>query len=196
MRETVIRFSIIVLWSVFCLGVNCQQYQVPYQLQQPFQTAQTQQQKIVNNQQFQQRLLASSFLPGIGAFQNSQRIHRSQETDQYSTPGAHVKSTPTPFPFPQNVLGSSANANKGGKCTYVQMKGGPMPTGEECHKGGMACEKQCGQGSGPQQCRTVMEEVCGDVAKPQCVTVMESVCEPVQETVCDEVQQQKQADTR
>ncbi len=90
--------------------------------------------------------------------------------------------------------------NVGGKkCTYVQMKGAPLPNAAVCHKGGMACEKQCGVGSGigllaaatgsagkgPTKCTTVVEEVCEDVKKPQCKTVLEPVCEPVTQEICD-----------
>ncbi len=46
-------------------------------------------------------------------------------------------------------------------------------TGGDCQAGGMACDKECGlvEADGGQSneatsnCRTVMEEMCGDVAK-------------------------------
>ena len=70
----------------------------------------------------------------------------------------------------------------------------------ECHKGGMACEKQCGyeasDNNNNQDCRMVMEEVCGDVAKPRCKTVMESVCDPVQEEVCEKADVKSEPQTR
>ena len=151
--------------------------------------------------------------------QHTIRTQRSQLADAQTyaansnTPAAHVKTpnnkninggAPFLFTSPEALFGASdskaaANSNldlqammsgdKSGKCTYVQMKGGPLPEGQ-CHKGGMACEKQCGYGAGKAtNCRTVMEEVCEEVSKPDCQTVMEPVCETVQEKVCRQQQQ-------
>ena len=83
---------------------------------------------------------------------------------------------------PQNGI---ISVEKSGKCSYVQMKGGPLPA-SSCHKGGMACEKRCGDENNGQDCQTVVEEICEEVPKPLCKKVMESVCDPVQETVCDQ----------
>jgi hypothetical protein len=81
------------------------------------------------------------------------------------------------------------------------MKGGPLPTGD-CHKGGMACEKQCpdvGRSRSLKQkpvCSTVMEKVCEDVKKPKCNAVVEPVCEPVREQVCDDSNDKQEPQTR
>ena len=81
------------------------------------------------------------------------------------------------------------------KCTYVQMKGGPLLTGE-CQKGGMACEKECDLGEAEGECRMVEEEVCQQVVKPHCKMVMESVCEPVTERVCEDTPKNREPQIR
>ena len=57
----------------------------------------------------------------------------------------------------------------------------------------MACDKECGfvdndlgNGNAATNCRTVMEEMCGDVAKQECETVDEKICDPIQEEICDD----------
>ena len=107
--------------------------------------------------QFSQRLLNSgSFLPGLGAFgpASAQRAKINltpqirTERSYASNPGAHAKDNPFLLPavnsggkVEKNPFGITNVVDAGdGKCTYVQMKGGPLPTGE-CQKGGMACEK-------------------------------------------------------
>ena len=104
---------------------------------------------------------------------------------------------------PLNML-AALNIDTGHKkCSYVQMKGGPLPTGE-CHKGGMACEKMCGyspvtlDGSQPVAlplesgsragCKTVMEEVCEEVKRPKCQQTLEPVCTQEPEEVCEDVE--------
>ncbi len=147
------------------------------------------------------------YLPGLGHLSGGggladlRRTARSQQVSGSApspsnglvnnAPAAHTKTPANPF-----IFGGESQK----KCRYVQMKGGPLPGGT-CHKGGMACEKQCGYGGegtaadADVDCRVVTEEVCGDVSAPKCATVMESVCDPIKETVCDE-DMQLQPETR
>ena len=85
-------------------------------------------------------------------------------------------------------------ANGEGKCSFVQMKGTPLPN-MNCQKGGMACDKQCGivdnevEGIGKTNCETVMEEMCSEVPKTDCRTVNGKVCNNIADEVCEPVQQ-------
>ena len=92
----------------------------------------------------------------------------------------------------QNSLQAAANGE--GKCTFVQMKGTPLPN-MNCQKGGMACDKQCGivdninQESGGESCVTVMEKMCREVPKTDCRNVTGKVCNNVADEICDPVQE-------
>ena len=190
-------------------GPNPDGYTVPFQIGP--RTPQQQQNA------FQRRLInANAFLPGLGSFAGKTRRQRSQSSsvaaELNGTPAQHAKtpaldssassaqSNPFLFSTVSDDDGASAPertvvmtgpppVKAGSKCSYVQLKGGPM-AGADCHKGGMACEKQCSLGAGEEvSCRTVDEEECREVPSQQCNTVMESVCEPVAETVCSEDQE-------
>ena len=86
-----------------------------------------------------------------------------------------------------------AAANGEGKCSFVQMKGTPLPN-MNCQKGGMACDKQCGivdnteDGAG-ESCVTVMETMCREVPKQDCRNVTGKVCTNIADEICDPVQQ-------
>ena len=86
-----------------------------------------------------------------------------------------------------------AAANGEGKCTFVQMKGTPMPN-MNCQKGGMACDKQCGivdntdDGAG-ENCVTVMETMCREVPKADCRNITSKVCTNIADEICDPVQE-------
>jgi hypothetical protein len=108
----------------------------------------------------------SAFLPGLGAFgTDSVRKERSQgatAADDQSldgdSPSAHAKTT-SGFSFSEGASPPTYDHDhaKGGKCTFVQMKGGPLPTGD-CHKGGMACDKHCGYGAPEPDCQVHKRE--------------------------------------
>jgi len=138
----------------------------------------------------------NQYLPGLGTFGTTGlRSSRSQGSTpaEYNSPAQHAKlGSQNPFTISGQKLTPQEVDDGGGKCGFVQMKGGPLPGGA-CHEGGMACEKQCDyeddevdKAADGQNCRVVMEEVCSEVASPHCSTVMESVCEPIQQTVCDD----------
>ena len=165
-----------------------------------------------------------SFLPGIGEFltptinEDGIRIPRSQSSS--SVDADNLDSLDNPFLAPSgtyNIDEPLATRTTGsraleqfkpamdagdGKCSYVQMKGGPIPRAE-CQPGGMACSKDCsyGKGSKPDDatgvsdaddegdgsnCVTVTERMCGDVPKEECETVNEKICQQVPEEVCDD----------
>ena len=91
-------------------------------------------------------------------------------------------------------LSTLHNAVSGeGKCTFVQMKGTPLPN-MNCQKGGMACDKQCGivdntdDGSGAK-CETVMETMCREVPKQDCRNITGKVCTNIADEICDPVEQ-------
>ena len=85
-----------------------------------------------------------------------------------------------------------AAVNGQGKCSFVQMKGTPLPN-MNCQKGGMACDKQCGivddteSGAG-EKCVTVMETMCSELPKTNCRNVTGKVCTNIADEVCDPVQ--------
>jgi len=161
-----------------------------------------------------------SFLPGIGEFltptinEDGIRIPRSQT----SSSSSDSDNLDNPFLAPSGTYnideplitrttgGRALEQFKpamdagDGKCSYVQMKGGPIPRAE-CQPGGMACSKDCSYGKGSKSgddgdagdadgdgsnCVTVTERMCGDVPKEECETVNEKVCEQVPEELCDD----------
>ena len=80
-----------------------------------------------------------------------------------------------------------------GKCTFVQMKGTPLPN-MNCQKGGMACDKQCGivdntDGGSGANCETVMETMCREVPKQDCRNITGKVCTNIADEICDPVEQ-------
>ncbi len=170
-------------------------FAVPYQIQQQYQRG---------NLHLQQRPSSSgnnnnnnnnnpvAFLPGLGNIRNLDGQQQVRRQRSQLAANLTPNNLDNPFLTP-NAAVSASSGNAGEKCSYMQMKGGPIP-GANCHKGGMACEKQCGydeeesngNGGGGLNCRTVMEEVCEEVAAPLCQTITESICEPVRETVCDD----------
>ena len=80
-----------------------------------------------------------------------------------------------------------------GKCTFVQMKGTPLPN-MNCQKGGMACDKQCGivdntDDSSGSNCETVMETMCREVPKQDCRNITGKVCTNIADEICDPVEQ-------
>ena len=166
-----------------------------------------------------------SFLPGVGEFltptinADGIRIPRSQSSSESEFDSDNLDN---PFlapsgtynidePLITRTTGSRALEQfkpaldaGDGKCSYVQMKGGPIPRAE-CQPGGMACSKDCSYGKGSKSddatgdsdaddddddgdgsnCVTVTERMCGDVPKEECETVNEKVCEQVPEEICD-----------
>lgn len=178
-----------------------------------------------------------SYLPGVGTFINpglntgQLRVPRSQTTtatsdtldnpflaplESYQGQGGEegTDSTLTTERAVQTAVQTFNPPAGDGKCSYVQMKGGPIP-GAECQAGGMACTKDCsydkGQGLGDDtgvdltgpgvaeddgsNCVTVMERMCGDVPKEECETVVEKTCDQVPEEVCDEEQEEDANET-
>ena len=169
-----------------------------------------------------------SYLPGVGTFINpgqntgQLRVPRSQTTtvtsdtldnpflaplESYQGDGTDSSLTP------ETAIEAFKPPAGDGKCSYVQMKGGPIP-GAECQAGGMACTKDCsydkglslgadtavdqGPGVGEAEgnnCVTVMERMCGDVPKEECETVVEKRCDQVPEEVCDEEVEEEANDT-
>ena len=155
-----------------------------------------------------------SFLPGIGEFLtptiNSEGIRIPR-----SNPSSNVDNLDNPFLAPTDtytvdeplIVNSSGPLEtfkppidtEDGKCSYVQMKGGPLPRAE-CQPGGMACSKDCslekasraidataGDAENDESnCVTVTERMCGDVPKEECETVNEKVCEQVPEETCND----------
>ena len=92
---------------------------------------------------------------------------------------------------PQNSLQAAVNGE--GKCSFVQMKGTPLPN-MNCQKGGMACDKQCGivdteEGGAGETCTTVMETMCREVPKTDCQNVTGKVCNNIADEICDPVQE-------
>ena len=92
----------------------------------------------------------------------------------------------------QNQLHAAASGE--GKCTFVQMKGTPLPN-MNCQKGGMACDKQCGivdntseEGGTGRTCVTVMERMCSEVPKQDCRNVTGKVCNNIADEICEPVQ--------
>ena len=80
-----------------------------------------------------------------------------------------------------------------GKCSFVQMKGTPLPN-MNCQKGGMACDKQCGivddaENAAAEKCVTVMETMCREVPKQDCRNVTGKVCNNIADEICDPVQE-------
>ena len=45
-------------------------------------------------------------------------------------------------PPPHEPVTEKPKDDPGSKCSYVQMKGSPIP-GADCQEGGMACDKEC-----------------------------------------------------
>ena len=155
------------------------------------------------------QLSASSnkgFLPGIGTyFQpysiSSPRDVRSPATSEAFNPdsiNAVEQFTATDRIDPglhdpaHNALQAAAEGH--GKCTFVQMKGTPLPN-MNCQEGGMACDKQCGivdttpeQDRAGQKCVTVMEEMCREVPKQDCRNVTGKVCNNIADEICEPVQ--------
>lgn len=127
---------------------NCQSFAVPYQIQQQ------QQQQHRSNFHLQQRPGSTNplaFLPGLGTIGNinggglqSGVRHPRSQLNNGQTPN---NLGDNPFLAPSSSSNPTFSNANGEKCTYTQMKGGPI-AGANCHKGGMACEKQCGYDDG------------------------------------------------
>ena len=165
-----------------------------------------------------------SYLPGVGTFINPLintdllRVSRSQSSpvinDNLDNPflapnEAYSVDEPLTTGSGQPLEPFQPPLDAGdGKCSYVQMKGGPLPRAE-CQAGGMACTKDCnfdkgskdndnndddadvdltgpGDASDGSKCVTVTERMCGDVPKEECETVLEKVCEQIPDEICEE----------
>ena len=161
-----------------------------------------------DQQRIDQDSAASStgFLPGIGTYYqpyniNAPRDVRSpavSEAFDADSINAVEQFTATDRIDPglrdpaNNALQAAVDGD--GKCTFVQMKGTPLPN-MNCQKGGMACDKQCGvvdttpeQDRSGQKCVTVMEEMCREVPKQDCRNITGKVCNNIADEICEPVQ--------
>ena len=162
-----------------------------------------------------------SYLPGFGTFINPSinadglRVSRSQSSpvinDNLDNPFLAPTGT---YSVDEPLLSASGEPLEpfqppldagDGKCSYVQMKGGPIPRAE-CQAGGMACKKDCsfdkgsnvddddltgsGEASDGSNCVTVTERMCGDVPKEECETVLEKVCEQIPDEICEDAEEE------
>ena len=97
------------------------------------------------------------FLPGIGSYvQPHQKLqfivpqYESGALPSYKRPPRQTLDKPQrplrqsldkPQRPPRQILDKPKD-DPGSKCSYVQMKGSPIP-GANCQAGGMACDKEC-----------------------------------------------------
>ena len=86
------------------------------------------------------------FLPGIGSYvQPHQKLqfivpqYESGALPSYKRPPRQTLDKPQ---RPPRQILDKPKDDPGSKCSYVQMKGSPIP-GANCQAGGMACEEEC-----------------------------------------------------
>ena len=136
----------------------------------------------------------ANYVPGFGAYFEPFTISPSVRNPRSPTP-ADLKAVASDDVVNPMAVGVGDMIDKvtfpddkDDKCSFVQMKGAPLPN-MQCQKGGMACDKQCGFDDAKvemeKMCEIVMENQCEDVPKEICRNATRKVCTNTAEEICE-----------